>query len=37
MFNNNYNSLGDYVVLASLQGDHFQESIMVSYMFGVKF
>jgi hypothetical protein len=36
-FNNNYNSWGDYTVFASLQGDHFQESIMFFYMFGVKF
>ncbi len=36
-FNKNYNSWNDYVVLASLQSGHPQESIMVFDMFGVKF
>jgi hypothetical protein len=33
----NINSLGDYVVLASLEATIFQESIMVFVIFGVKF
>ncbi len=37
MINKNYNNSSNYVVLASLQSGHFQESIMVFDMFGVKF
>jgi hypothetical protein len=36
-FNKNYNSWSDYIVLANMQGGHSQESIMVFYMFAVKF